>query len=135
LGVKRGVVSVLLCDDEEMAILNERHRNRTGTTDVLSFPAGRSWPQQPSGAGGTAELVQIGDIAVSMETAERQARAAGHNLETELVSLLAHGFLHLIGHDHESDDGEMMQLQRRVCRKVAQGRDRGRGRQTPLRKK
>jgi len=65
---------------------------------------------------GTAHL---GEIAVSLETAARQARRAGWPLASELALLLTHGLLHLLGHDHETDDGTMHRLERRLLLKVA----------------
>lgn len=113
LGGVEGVVSVLICGDEEMAGLNGRHLGKSGPTDVLSFPAGAP----PPGAEGLAPVKSIGDIAISADTAARQAGRARRTLEAEVLTLLAHGFLHLLGYDHESDDGEMLALQRGLCRR------------------
>lgn len=87
-------VSVLLTDDDHMRQLNRDFRGEDKATDVLSFPAGEPLP-------GTAGLERyLGDIAISVPYAERQAAVAGHDLEAELQLLTIHGVLHLLGHDH-----------------------------------
>jgi len=91
----RGAVDVLLANDAELKRLNGEFRGKKKATDVLSFPA-------EDAAGKVA-----GDIAISLETAARQAEEQGHSLQSEVKILLLHGLLHLKGMDHESDDGEM----------------------------
>jgi probable rRNA maturation factor len=103
LEVGTGEVAVLLCDDEEIASLNQRFRGQAGPTDVLSFPYRSAGPDG---------RLHLGDIAVSLETAARQARGVGWDLDREVKRLLVHGILHLLGYDHESDGGEMHQLER-----------------------
>ena len=93
-----------------MRELNRRFRGRDSTTDVLSFP-GDSAPD-PEGRR------HLGDIAISVPTAARQARVAGHGLQRELSVLVLHGYLHLLGYDHETDDGTMLRLQRRLERRL-----------------
>jgi probable rRNA maturation factor len=92
-----GSVSVLLTGDEEIRRLNREFRHKDKSTDVLSFPAGDF-----SGRSRVA-----GDLAVSVETAAREAEARGHDLALELEVLILHGVLHLAGYDHESDTGQM----------------------------
>lgn len=94
-----GEVTVLLADDARLKDLNRTFRRQNKPTDVLSFPAGDN-------ADGIA-----GDLAVSVETAARQAAEHGHTLEEELRILILHGVLHLSGHDHEVDKGEMRALE------------------------
>ncbi len=91
-----GEVEVLLTADVAMKRLNREFRGKNKATDVLSFPA-------------PAEIAQehAGDLAVSLETAARQAAAYGHSLRDEVRILLLHGLLHLHGFDHETDAGEM----------------------------
>lgn len=91
-----GEVSVLLTGDAEVRRLNRQFRHKDKATDVLSFPAAES------SGGETA-----GDLAISVETAARQAEEAGHSLAVELQILLLHGILHLAGYDHETDSGQM----------------------------
>jgi probable rRNA maturation factor len=89
-----------------MRTLNREHRGKDKTTDVLSFPGG-----------GTPEGYHLGDIVISLPQAQRQAEVAGHSLDRELRVLLLHGVLHCLGHDHETDGGEMDRLERRLRRR------------------
>jgi probable rRNA maturation factor len=91
----RGTISVLLADDEELEHLNTAFRGKSKPTDVLSFPADE------------LAVGHAGDIAISLETAARQAERFGHSLQNEVKILLLHGLLHLNGMDHETDEGEM----------------------------
>ena len=100
-------MSVLLCGDRRMRTLNRVWRKMDRPTDVLSFPSGE-----------TGRAAFVGDVAIDVPYAERQARRLGNSLEREVQVLLAHGILHLLGHDHETDDGTMFALQRRLVRKV-----------------
>jgi probable rRNA maturation factor len=103
-------LELLLADDRTIRRLNRRHRGEDRTTDVLSFPAGGDLePGAP----------HIGAIAISLPQAARQARAAGWPRRSELALLLTHGFLHLLGYDHETDDGTMRRLEARLLRRVA----------------
>ena len=92
----RGEVSVLLAGDRTLRRLNREFRGKDKATDVLSFPAAEEI------AGEFA-----GDLAISLDTARRQAAAYGHTLRDEVRVLLLHGLLHLDGMDHETDRGEM----------------------------
>ncbi len=92
----QGEVDVLLTSDLQLRRLNRRFREKNTSTDVLSFPA----PFELSG-------VHAGDLAVSLETAQRQAEEHDHSLRDEVRILLLHGLLHLAGMDHEADAGEM----------------------------
>ena len=87
---------MLLAGDRILRRLNREFRGKDKATDVLSFPA------SPELAG-----VHAGDLAVSLETAQRQAEEHGHSLRDEVRVLLLHGLLHLYGMDHEIDRGEM----------------------------
>ncbi len=93
---------MLICRDETIRALNRRFRHKDRPTDVLSFPDGAPTPD-----GG----VYLGDVAISMETARRQAEARGWPVERELSVLLLHALLHLRGFDHERDEGEMAALE------------------------
>jgi probable rRNA maturation factor len=98
-----GEVHVLLADDATLKRLNRTFRGKNKATDVLSFPAGPTtvFFGDPDGP----ELA--GDLAISLETAARQAAQFGHSLRDEVRVLLLHGVLHLAGFDHEQDAGEM----------------------------
>jgi probable rRNA maturation factor len=91
-----GDVEVLLSTDAELKRLNRAFRGKNKATDVLSFPTPREIAQD-----------HAGDLAISLETAARQAAAYGHSLRDEVRILLLHGLLHLHGLDHETDQGEM----------------------------
>jgi probable rRNA maturation factor len=104
LGVS-GEVALVLTRDPALRALNSRYRGKDKPTDVLSFP----------GPGGSAGL---GDIVVSVDTAQRNARRLGRTLLRELDVLALHGFLHVLGYDHETDDGTMDRLERRLRRKL-----------------
>ena len=107
---RAGAMGVGLVGDRTMRALNRRHRAKDATTDVLSFPAGPA--PDPEG------LRHLGDVLISVPQAARQARAAGHPLDRELRVLLLHGYLHLLGYDHERDDGTLRRLQRRLERRL-----------------
>lgn len=100
-------VSIAFLDDRSMAALNGRFRGKRRTTDVLTFPG------DTGGSGGS-----LGDIAISIDQARRQARGEGHSLATEVRYLLIHGILHACGHDHETDRGEMNALEIAIRAKV-----------------
>jgi probable rRNA maturation factor len=92
----RGQVDILLADDQTLRHLNKPFRGKNNPTDVLSFPAPSAFAAK-----------HAGDLAISLETAARQAAAHGHPLPDEVKILLLHGLLHLSGEDHETDNGEM----------------------------
>lgn len=95
-------VHVLVTDDRRLAELNRDFRGVEGPTDVLSFPDGDELP-----SGGRL----LGEIAVSLDSARRQAVEFGHDELRELSELVLHGTLHLLGYDHHVDDGEMDELE------------------------
>ena len=92
-----GSVSVLLTSDNQIRHLNREFRHKDKATDVLSFPTAQDHGRSRS----------AGDLAISVETAAREAALRGHSVDTELRILLLHGVLHLAGYDHETDDGKM----------------------------
>lgn len=98
-------LAVRFVGDRQMRRLNLEYRDQDATTDVLSFPGDESF-----------EDGYLGDIAISVPVARRQAAEAGHDVERELRILLLHGILHCLGYDHESDDGEMLRLEKRLRR-------------------
>ncbi len=100
-----GELALVLAGDRLLHRLNRDYRGKDRPTDVLSFP----------GEGGEAGL---GDIVISVETAERNARGLGRTLPQELDVLALHGLLHVLGHDHETDDGTMDRLERRLRRRL-----------------
>ena len=109
----RGTVSIALVSDDRIRALNRTYRRTNYATDVLSFPATSEASSPPRR---TVERF-LGDIAIARGVARRQARAAGHSEATELRVLALHGLLHLLGYDHERDDGRMDRVERRLRRK------------------
>jgi probable rRNA maturation factor len=104
LRVPHTSVTVAFLDDASMRALNRRYRRKDRPTDVLSFPDG--------------EQGRLGDIAIATPTARRQARRRRHGAAHETRLLLLHGFLHLLGYDHETDEGEMTLLERSLRREL-----------------
>ena len=98
----RGTVTVAIVPDARVRALNHEYRRKDTPTNVLSFPA--------------EERGHLGDVVIAAGVARRQARAAGHSLQTELRVLALHGLLHLLGYDHERDDGQMARVERRLRR-------------------
>ncbi|HEX5856033.1 MAG TPA: rRNA maturation RNase YbeY [Thermoanaerobaculia bacterium] len=107
---KRVSLSVLLCGDGRMRTLNRTFRGVDQPTDVLSFPSFEASFVRAAARRGEF----LGDLVVGVPCAARQARRRGHALRREVQILLAHGLLHLLGYDHETDDGTMLRLQRRI---------------------
>ncbi len=111
---RRGTgVTLLLASDRELRRLNRAWLDRDRTTDVLSFPAqGDLEPGRP----------HLGDIAISVPQAARQARRANWRLHEEISLLVTHGFLHLLGYDHETDGGTMRSLEEGLLDRAARVR-------------
>ena len=102
---RAGTVSLLLGDDASVAELNHKFRGKAGPTNVLSFPP----------APGTGEPGFLGDIALAAETIVEQAQFQGKRFEHHAAHLVVHGFLHLIGYDHENPaDAEAMEARERA---------------------
>lgn len=95
-------VSVVLVDDTYIKDLNFQYRHKDTPTDVLSFAMEESTDDEPDV--GWDEDNILGDIIISVETAERQAEEYGHSFEREMAYLTTHGMLHLLGYDHEDED-------------------------------
>ncbi len=105
--------TVCLVSDAEIARLNHAFRGKRGPTDVLSFPANGA-----KAFSSASSASYLGDIAISPQTARRNARRFDRTLPQELRMLILHGTLHLAGHDHETDRGEMERLERRLRRRL-----------------
>jgi probable rRNA maturation factor len=108
-------VVALVCD-RKMRDLNRRFRAIDRVTDVLSFPA-ETGETAPPGGGPPGGARLLGDIVIATGRAARQARAAGLTESQEWRRLALHGLLHLLGYDHERDDGRMRRLERRLQRR------------------
>lgn len=100
---------LLLVGDRAMTRLNQQYRGMARSTDVLSFP-------MREGPFASLSPNLLGDVVISAETADRQAKAAGRSLRDELVALLIHGILHLLGFDHQtpSEAKKMKRLERQL---------------------
>ncbi len=104
LGVSpQAEVGVVFADDAYIRELNRDYRGIDAATDVLSFALDEG--EEPAVQGGPAEAL-LGDIVISLETAERQAAEFGHGLEREMAYLTVHGMLHLVGYDHEEESAK-----------------------------
>jgi len=104
---KNTEVSLVFVDDEYITTLNQQYRGIDGPTDVLSF-AMLEGPDMP----GDEDEPMLGDIVISLETAQRQAGEYGHGFNREVAYLTVHGVLHLLGYDHQTPpDKEKMRNQ------------------------
>lgn len=97
-------VTVAFVSDSKIRGLNKQFRGIDKATDVLSFPSD--------------ETGELGDIAISLDTASRQAKENKLTLNEEIAQLILHGLLHLSGHDHETDNGEMNRLELKLRKKL-----------------
>jgi probable rRNA maturation factor len=100
LALPEAELSVLLTDDRTIHALNRQHRDKDRPTDVLSFPLDEDAEAPDSRQEGEPRV--LGDVVISLDTAERQARGRKRPLAEEVRFLLAHGLLHLIGYDHDT---------------------------------
>ena len=127
-------LSVVIANDKVVRDLNRTHRGLDENTDVLAFSfahAGEYYGDDRS-VSGSGEVVDfmlppeerdsLGEVIISYDKARKQAAEAGHSLETELAALLAHGVLHLLGHDHlePGDEAAMKDLEREIMARLRQ---------------
>lgn len=108
LGCPEKELSILLVDDLQIAELNAAYLQREGPTNVIAFPM-----QEGEFAGISPDL--LGDVVISVETAEREGVMGGIDVETRTVELLVHGVLHLLGYDHESDEDEARRMDKKTA--------------------
>ena len=118
LGMDHVEVVVLGCNDERIAGLNEHFRGKPKPTNVLSWPTVEAAPREsgarPDPPPGLEGPVELGDIAISFDTCQREAEAQRKPMADHVVHLLVHATLHLIGYDHEIDaDAETMEQSER----------------------
>ena len=97
-----GDVELVFVNDDEMRKINRSQRGIDKATDVLSFP----YEQVPGGL--------MGSVVISTDTASRVAAGLGHSIECEIALLFLHGILHILGYDHEIDDGQMRGKEKEV---------------------
>ena len=104
IGKSEASATIAFVSDKRIRELNRQFRGVDKATDVLSFPA--------------EEKLNLGDVAVSVDTAAVQANENGLSLDGEIAQLILHGLLHLCGYDHETDNGEMNRLELKLRRKL-----------------
>jgi len=104
---RRSAVTVAVVSDARVRALNRSYRGKDSATDVLSFTSGHQ----------SRLDAFLGDIVIARGVARRQAREAGHDECTEWRVLALHGLLHLLGYDHETDNGTMARVEARLRRK------------------
>jgi probable rRNA maturation factor len=108
VGKPAASVTIAFVRDRAIRELNREFRRTDRATDVLSFPA--------------REKDYLGDVVISTDTAMKQAGEAGFTFEREVSELVLHGLLHLVGYDHETDNGEMNRLELKLRRKLLDSR-------------
>ena len=110
----------MLADDAQIRVLNRMYRGKDRPTDVLSF----SQLEGEEFISGGEDTKTLGDVVISVETAERQAAERAHSLEDELDVLLVHGVLHLLGYDDETEPeaAEMRRHERKILDQLRDGR-------------
>ena len=94
-------VELLICDDEYIRRLNHKYRGINRATDVLSFPIDANFDNIP-----------LGSLVISIDKAKSKATELGHSIDDEVALLAIHGTLHLLGMDHEIDNGQMRQVEK-----------------------
>ena len=95
-------IELIIVNDNAMKTINKEYRGVEKTTDVLSFPLE------------SIEHLPLGSIIISIDKAKEVARALNHTINEEVALLFTHGLLHLLGYDHEIDNGEMRELEEKI---------------------
>ncbi|WP_408953979.1 rRNA maturation RNase YbeY [Leptospira noguchii] len=123
-------LSLLLVGDSDMKEINRLRRGKDKTTDVLSFPLEfdlsplqKILPKNVGSNQKTLPPIALGEIVISIDTLQKQAKEIGHTEKDEFYRLLVHGFLHLLGYDHERGEEEehIMKLKEDECLEILQG--------------
>ncbi len=104
LACPEGELSVLLVDDPQIAVFNQDYLNRQGPTNVIAFP-------MREGEFSDITPDMLGDVVISVDTAEKEGEMAGITTEERFAQLLVHGILHLFGYDHEHDEDEAARME------------------------
>lgn len=120
----QALLSVTICGDARMRRMNREFRGKDKTTDVLSFPAQQSVRKNKL-TWVAPGVLPLGDLVISLQQARRQAKQFGVSLEEEVVHLFIHGYLHLLGFDHEVSSKEeklMLKHEARLLEKFAGAR-------------
>ena len=101
-------IELIITDDETIQELNAEHRDKNSPTDVLSFPMEAPFTEQ------SIFGMPLGSIVIAESFVKEKAASLGHNEQDELSLLFIHGMLHLLGFDHENDDGEMRMREKEI---------------------
>ncbi len=107
MGCPESELSILIVDDHEIAKYNQQYLNRIGPTNVISFPM-----QEGEFSDITPKL--LGDVVISVETTEKEAKNVEITFDCRFYELLIHGILHLLGYDHEKDDMEAVRMEKKT---------------------
>lgn len=99
-------IELIVVNNDEIKVLNKEHRNKDKATDVLSFPMEYDFPNMP-----------LGSIVISKDFVEDKAKEFGHSINDEFTLLFIHGLLHLLGFDHEVDNGEQRAKEEELIKK------------------
>jgi probable rRNA maturation factor len=118
LRIPSDALTVCLVTDTEIARWNRAYRGKPKPTDVLSFPAESGKPRLRNLRGSAGGNAYLGDIAIAPAVARRNAEKFGRTFEDEMRILILHGALHLLGYDHETDDGQMDRREKRLRTKL-----------------
>jgi probable rRNA maturation factor len=130
LRLQKDSFTVCLVTDAEIARWNRAYRGKSGPTDVLSFPTNASTTKRKQARNGVTRRdlfaseasshsgKYFGDIAIAPAVAKRNARRFGRTFDNEMRILILHGILHLMGYDHEADDGQMERRENRLRREL-----------------
>lgn len=114
IGRREATLAITFIRDRAMRELNRTYRGIDAPTDVLSF----AYHEGAETGEPEVDPEHLGDVVISTETAERYAKELGIDFAREIEHLVIHGALHLAGYDHETDDGEMKRLERRLRREL-----------------
>ena len=106
LGYPESELSILIVDDNEIADLNSRYLGRTGSTNVIAFP-------MLEGEYSEVSEEMLGDVVISADTTQKEADEGGVDFETRFDELLVHGMLHLLGYDHERDEEQAEEMEKK----------------------
>lgn len=106
MGCPDGELSILVVDDPQIALLNQDYLKRTGPTNVIAFPM-----QEGPFSDISPDL--LGDVVISVDTAEKEGQTAGVKMEVRFDELLIHGILHLFGYDHENNETKAARMEQK----------------------
>jgi probable rRNA maturation factor len=104
LGYENAELSILIVDDPQIAVFNQQYLNRKGPTNVIAFP-------MRTGPYGDITPQLLGDVVISVDTADREGKQMGSSMEERFTQLLVHGILHLLGYDHETSDQDAREME------------------------